>query len=171
MSSIFKFNSLFRPTEAVKQTAEAYRMRIDTVGRVKQIKALAQNGNAMAQYKLASFHPKNSRHYKEWMEAAAEQGCTNAMLAWALALAEKGGTGNLQQAVNYLVRVLCSDDSFIKTEARAFLAGNRLLATEVSRQMTKFAADSSITFFAAKATTAEAKQQPFVQESLQIKSI
>jgi len=99
-----------------------------------QMKALAASGDAMAQYRLAQVYPQNSELYMSWMNKAANQGFTNAMLALALAHAEKGSDAGIRQAAQYLVKIFASEDSFIKFEAEGLMNRNHLLANEVARQ-------------------------------------
>lgn len=130
-----KFSSEFVTlTKAVAQTPDDYYMKVETLSLLMQIKALAVKGDAMAQYKLAQAYPKNSASYHEWMQASAQQGFTNAMLALSTTLAETGTVPNLRKAANYLVQIFRSDDTFIKNEAAALIERNRLLSVEVSRQ-------------------------------------
>lgn len=152
MSFPTQFSSEFAElTKAVAQTPDNYDKKAETLGLMAQMKALATGGDAMAQYRLAQAYPKNSVPYFEWMEAAACQGFTNAMLALSSALVETKTVtvSAVQQAAKYLVQILRSNDSYIKNEATTLLDSNRLLQAEVNRQMGKTnVGKSAVSFFA-----------------------
>ncbi|WED43261.1 hypothetical protein [Legionella cardiaca] len=155
--------------QARKQTPNDYQIKTETINLYKQLKVLALEGKAMAAYKLAKIYPQNSNHFVKWMRIAAEQGLTNAMLDMAKALAEKGSVGQLQQAANYLVRILRSDDSYIKTQAKEFLSENRLLSAEVSRQMTNKSTGVASSGFFARNTQAIEPNDFLLNDALQMK--
>ncbi|WP_019215247.1 hypothetical protein [Legionella tunisiensis] len=150
MSSFKQFSSEFAElTKAVAQTPDNYDKKVETLGLMAPMKALATSGDAIAQYRLAQAYPQHSVPYFEWMKAAACQGFTNAMLALSTALLETKTVSAIQQAANYLVQILRSDDSYIKDEATALLDSNRLLKAEVNRQMGKTnVGKTAISFFA-----------------------
>ncbi|HHF7346144.1 TPA: hypothetical protein ACPSKE_002652 [Legionella feeleii] len=150
MSRFKQFSSEFADlTKAVAQTPDNYNKKAETLGLMAQMKALATSGDMMAQYRLAQAYPKHSVPYFEWMQAAACQGFTNAMLALSTALLETKAVSAIQQAAKYLVQILRSDDSYIKDEATALLDSNRLLKAEVNRQMGKTnVGKTAVSFFA-----------------------
>ncbi len=134
LSPQFSSEFLIR-VKAVSEAPDDYYVKAETLGMLMQMKALAACGDAMAQYRLAQVYPKNSVPYLTWMEASATQGFTNAMLELSLAFATNGTPYGLRQAASYLVKILASDDSYIKSEARALIERNRLLAADVNRQL------------------------------------
>ena len=150
--------------KAVTQAPDDYYTKAETLGMLMQMKALAASGDAMAQYRLAQVYPKNSAPYLTWMQAAAQQDFTNAMLALSLALAENGTVSGLQQAAQYMVRIFNSEDSYIKQEAKDLLTRNRLLNSEVQRQMSSTSVGKSAVSFFAREESNEA-QQPEEKQS------
>ncbi|MBA3537460.1 MAG: hypothetical protein H0T84_12785 [Tatlockia sp.] len=122
------------------------------------MKKLAAGGDAMAQFLLAQAYPKNSVNYLTWMQAAANQGFTNAMLALSSVYIEGS---NWQQAGAIVVKIFASDDSFIKSEATALIESNPSLGAEVKRQMTKTSllGKSALGFFAHDLKATETAEQ------------
>lgn len=136
--------------KAVTEAPDNYYIKNETLGMLVQMKALAASGDAMAQYRLAQVYPQNSEPYMSWMNKAANQGFTNAILVLALIYAEKGSDSAIRQAAQYLVKIFASGDSYIKSEATGLMARNSLLAGEVARQMNNNASvgKSALGFFA-----------------------
>ncbi len=138
-------------TRALASEPDNHYSKAETIYLLKQMKVLAATGDAIAQYRLAQIYPKNSVYYYEWMKAAAQQGFTNAMLALSTSLAETGSLVGLRQAANYLSKIFRTNDSFIKNEALALLAQNRLLYAEVKRQFERSNLSPAACFFPSSA--------------------
>ncbi|CEK11876.1 SEL1-like repeat protein [Legionella hackeliae] len=132
---------------ASTQVYEDYQTRTDRVNMLKQFKASALAGSAVAAYRLAKNYPQNSESFLKWMKVAINQNLTNAMLDMALILVEQGSVAGVQKAAGYLVQILRSNDSYVKTLAEDFLHNNHLLSAEVSRQMKGFTAGLSLAGF------------------------
>ncbi|MBA2710238.1 MAG: hypothetical protein H0U57_06580 [Tatlockia sp.] len=139
--------------KAVTEAPDNFKIKAETISMLMQMKALAINGDAMAQYRLAHAYPKNSNFYQSWMQASANQGFTNAMLALSLIYAEHGTVSGLRQAAAQIVQILASNDSYIKSEAKALMERNHLLSAEVSKQLNKTSFGSSTLGFFAQAST------------------
>ncbi|NSL18184.1 hypothetical protein HRQ65_07290 [Tatlockia micdadei] len=165
MSSILSINELGHLAKAVTANPDNYYAKAEALALMKQVKVLAVDGNKMAQYQLAQLYPKNSHLYLTWMKASADQGLTNAMLALSQDYAESGKISGLQKAAQYLVKILASDDSYIKTEAKALMENNRLLGAEVQRQMAKGIGKSAFSLFARETRPLE-REQYEVQNSV-----
>lgn len=146
--------------KAVTESPDNYHIKNETLGMLMQMKALAASGDPMAQYRLAQVYPKNSESYLSWMNKAADQGFTNAMLALAFAHAEKGTVSGIQQAARFVVKIFSSSDSFIKSEATGLMNRNSLLAAEVARQMNNQVSvgKSQVGFFAQDARAVETEK-------------
>jgi TPR repeat protein len=149
-----------------------YYTKVKTLGFLIQMKALAARGDAIAQYKLAQVYPKNSSPYRTWMQASADQGLTNAMLALSQALSEHGKQADLQLAAKYLLKIFSSNDSYIKKEATALVEHNPSLNREVSRQISgkEVGRLSSIGFFARETKPGKTEQQT-AQDSMSMTNV
>jgi TPR repeat protein len=143
-------------TKAVIETPNDYRVKAETLRMFMQMKALAASGDAMAQFRLAQAYPKNSVPYFSWMQAAANQDFTSALLALSQIYVENA---NWQQAAANIVKIFASKDSFIKSEARALIESNPSLGAEVTRQMTKTSLGKSALGFFAYDAKAVAEQE------------
>ncbi|CDZ75822.1 hypothetical protein BN59_00081 [Legionella massiliensis] len=143
--------------KAVSEAPDNYHIKNETLGMLMQMKALAASGDSMAQYRLAQIYPQNSELYLSWMNKAADQGFTNAMLALAFAHAEKGTASGIQQAARHVVKIFSSGDSFIKSEATGLMDRNNLLATEVAKQLNNSISvgKSPVSFFAQDTRTVD----------------
>jgi hypothetical protein len=146
--------------KTMAKNLDNYQFKTDAIGWLKQMKAKALTGDPISAYRVAQAYPRHSRFYAEWIKRAADSGLTNAMLDLAIALSETNAVGNLQHAASYLVRILRSNDSFIKAEAQNFLAKNRGLSVEVSRQMSgnKFS-HSAMSFFSSNTGKTDDEQK------------
>ncbi|ASQ44966.1 hypothetical protein [Legionella clemsonensis] len=142
------------------QAYEDYQYKTDTVNLLKQLKAEALAGSAVAAYRLAKVYPQHSEPFAKWMKRAIDQGLTNAMLDMARVLAKKGSVTHSQKAASYLVRILRSNDSYIKSLAEEFLKDNQLVSKEVSRQMNKISGLPLAGFFAQDKKPADVNQSP-----------
>ncbi len=152
--------------KAVAENPDNFYTKVETLVLIKQVKGLATEGDKMAQYQLAQLYPKNSSSYLTWMQSSAKQGFTNAMLALSRDFAESGTVSGIRMAAQYVVKILASDDSYIKTEAKALMERNRILGAEVARQMNNAgAAKSAFTLFAHEAKTA-GNEQADLQNSI-----
>lgn len=164
MSPSSDFASKFVDLGSLIDTPKDYHKLMETLSILPQMKAIAANGDAIAQYKLAQFYVKNSNPYLHWMQASAEQGFTNAMLELSRALAENSSPANLQRAGGYLIKILKSDDSFIKAEANGLIARNQLLEKEIKRQLsTAKIGNSAIGFFAVESKTELKSADPAIE--------
>ncbi len=145
--------------KAVSETPDDYYVKEKTLGILKPMINLATSGDAMAQYRLAKAFPKNSAPFLMWMEAAAKQGLTNAMFELSISYAEIGSNSGLRQAAEYFVKIFASEDSYIKSEAKAYIEHNCSLGAEVNRQLnTTSLAKSTLGFFAHESTSSEGQQ-------------
>ena len=168
MSLSYEFASKFADcAKTALKASNDFSMKAETLEVLKQMKRVAAEGNPIAQYYLAQVYAKNSSSYYKWMEASAEQGFTNAMLALAQTTAEKGKTYAVQKAASYVIKILSTDDSYIKDEVKALLVENPALATEVERKMSSIS-KSGMGFFAQEAKQ-EAKNGEFDLPALDIK--
>ena len=164
MSPSSDFASKFVDLGSLIDAPKDYHKLMETLSILPQMKAIATNGDAIAQYKLAQFYVKNSNPYLHWMQASAEQGFTNAMLELSRTLAENSSPANLQRAAGYLLKILKSDDSFIKAEANALIARNQLLEKEIKRQLsTTLLGNSTLGFFAVESKSEPKPDEPQVE--------
>lgn len=156
--------------KAVTEAPENFNIKAEALSLLMQMKTLATRGDAMAQYRLAQVYPKNSHPYLTWMQAAANQGFTSAMLALSLIHAEHGTPAGLQKAAAYIVKILSSNDSYIKSEATAMIERNHLLGAEVRRQLNKACLSKSNLGFFAQSTTANEQREADRSESPEIQA-
>ncbi|KTD07364.1 hypothetical protein [Legionella jamestowniensis] len=147
---------------------EDYQYKTDTVNLLRHLKVEALAGSAVAAYRLAKIYPKNSELFLNWMKKAIDQGLTNAMLDMAKSLAEKGSPTHLQQAASYVVRILHSNDSYIKAMTEDFLKDNQVLSNEVSRQINKRPSGLSLAGFFAHGARSTDVSLPLSDNKLQI---
>lgn len=150
-----EFTSKFADcAKAVLQAPEDFKTKAETLPVFKQMKHLAAEGNPIAQFYLAQAYPAKSSQYRKWMQASADQGFTNAMLALVQVYAENDKVTEIQQAANYVLKILSSNDSYIKDEIKSLMKSNHLLDAEVARQMSSVS-KSGVGFFAQDAKNAE----------------
>lgn len=126
---------LIHSVKALAGNPGDYQNKSEVLRLLKQMKALAGHGDVMAQYHLAQVFPRNSDGYLEWMQAAAKQGLTNAMLDLSSCLAETGAKANLERAARYLQQIFLSKDSYIMAEANSLLEANPLLRQAFEKGM------------------------------------
>lgn len=148
MAPTLLMSELANLAKAITENPDNYYTKAETLALMKQVKMLAAKGDKMAQYQLAQLFPKNSDSYLSWMQASAKQGFTNAMLALSRDYAENGKVSGMQKAAQYIVKILASGDSYIKSEAKALMERNRLLDAEVQRQMPQGIGKSAFGLFA-----------------------
>lgn len=143
------------------EAPDNYKLKIEALAQFKQMKVLAEKGNPIAQYRLAQAYSQNSASYLQWMNKAAEQGLTNALLDLSRLYAESGTDKGLQQAAGFLIKIFKSNDSFIKSEAKGLVERNHLLSTEMARQLKGTSlAKSPFIFFASEVRTLETDLPP-----------
>ncbi|KTD27993.1 hypothetical protein [Legionella maceachernii] len=158
MSSPISINELAHLAKAVAADPDSYYAKSEALALMKQVKALAMNGNRMAQYQLAQLYPKNSDPYLTWMKASVDQGLTNAMLTLSQDYVESGKVSEIKKAAQYIIKILASGDSYIKTEANELMEQNRLLRAEVQRQMTTGIGKSTFSLFARESKPVKEEQ-------------
>ncbi|MFA5960238.1 MAG: hypothetical protein WC785_06950 [Tatlockia sp.] len=133
MAFLSEVSSVFvESAKALMHAPDDYHHKADTLTLHVKMKSLAGEGDAVAQYRLAKAYSKNSSMYAKWMQASASQGFTNALLALSQLYIEQN---SVKKAALCLIQIINSNDSFIKSEARALFAKNPLLKAEISRQM------------------------------------
>lgn len=164
MTPTLLMSELAKLVKALTENPDNYYTKTETLALMKQVKMLATQGDKMAQYQLAQLFPKKSDTYLNLMQASAKQGLTNAMLVLSRDYAANGKVSGLQKAAQYIVKILASGDSYIKSEAEALMAHNRLLDAEVQRQMPKGIGKSAFGLFAQDPRARE-MDQPDLQNS------
>lgn len=150
------FNKELRICSKTVEAPDDYKTKFEALEKFKQLMFLAKRGDAIAQYRLAKACPKNSASYLLWMNKAASQDLTNAMLDLSRAYAENGTDKGISQAASLVIKIFRSGDSFIISEAIDLINRNALLRREVARQAQGTSlAKSPLSFFAYEAPTAE----------------
>lgn len=143
LDSISKFASL---VNQLQQAPQDPALKQAVVRFLPEMMALAKV-NALALYHLAQVYHPSSPTYRHMMLKAADQGCTNAMLAACQLLLKTGSANDLKEAVRYMQKIEASTDSYIKNGSKALLETYPDFAAMIASQYAGSASYSKARFF------------------------